>query len=530
MAFSIQTAARQHPRRIALVSSQGTWSFAAVAQAAARLARRIPQWQQKIDTEASRAESSRPPVALLGETRISTLIALYALFELEIPVVLIHPRWTRRERLQAVHQSGAGLYLKTSTGFSSTGPSGASSDLDAIEDPTSAFDALAADGRPLSPLGPETHPDEEALEVLPDVPPRASLPGESMALVFTSGTTSTPKAALLSRQAFLASARASEANLGWQRDDRWLLSLPVAHVGGLSVVTRCLAGRRTVVLDPSAHFNPKSFGENLSKYRVTLASLVPTMLHRLLQEETHWRPPSTLRALLVGGAAASPVLLKQAAARQVPVLTTYGLTETCSQVTTQSYPSSLPPKVDPHRVREPLEGCGRPLPGFQVRIHDGQIQVKGDGLMTGYLPLRHRPQPFTADGWLETGDLGYLSSTGELVVLGRKGDLIITGGENVHPQAVEEVLRQHPGLEDVCVFGVADPVWGQRVAAALVPGVTGAPDDSDLAAFCRERMARFKIPRAVAYLPQIPLQPNGKVNRRQVARDLKDKLRELRLS
>src|SRR6185437_8373891 len=173
--------------------------------------------------------------------------------------------------------------------------------------------------------------------------------------VYTSGTTGRPKGAVLSRRAFVASAAASAANLGWRDDDRWLVCMPLAHVGGLSILTRCLAAGRTVVLEP--RFDPDAVLAAIDRERVTLLSVVPTMLTALLE-----RPAasalSRLRALLLGGAAAPFSLLETCARRGIPALATYGLTEACSQVTVQ-------------RLAQPLRavpGSGQPLPGVEIRI------------------------------------------------------------------------------------------------------------------------------------------------------------------
>ncbi|MBX3251333.1 MAG: AMP-binding protein [Myxococcales bacterium] len=314
-----------------------------------------------------------------------------------------------------------------------------------------------------------------------------------LAIAFTSGTTGRPRAAVLSRRAFVAAARASEANLGWRDDDRWLLSLPPAHVGGLSVLVRAFLARRTVVLGPP-RFDARGFGAAVERHRVTLASIVPTMLHRLLDEG--WRPPASFRAVLVGGAAAPPSLLARAWAAGVPALPTYGMTETCAQVATRA-PGDL--RADPD--------VGAPLDGVEVRVRGGVLEVRGPTLFDGYLG---EPSPFDAEGWFSTGDLAALDDAGHLVVLGRRGDLIVRGGENVYPARVEAALVADPRIDAAMVVGVPDDEWGERVAAAVV-----ASDEAGALAALREApLAPFERPTRVAFVPALPTNAMGKPDRR----------------
>ena len=244
---------------------------------------------------------------------------------------------------------------------------------------------------------------------------------------------------VLSRRAFVASAHASALNLGWAREDRWLTYLPLAHVGGLSVLTRCLLARSTAVLAPGR--GARQLAAAVERHRITLLSLVPSLLERLLALEPRWLLPDRVRAILVGGAALPDRLRYEAAARSWPVLATYGLTEACSQVTVQRYGGPGP--------REP--GAGAALPGTEIRIVDGSIHIRGPTLFSGYLPRDPQADPSPA-GWFDTGDLGTVDSAGRLSVLGRRDDMIVTGGENVSPSEVEAALLACPGVAAACVF------------------------------------------------------------------------------
>lgn len=444
--LSLGAAAGEVPHRIALISEEGYISFGGLA---GRVARRVGEMDDL-------GEFSTPssPRGLVGSNEVKTLVALYALMEVGVPVALVHPRSPAAERAAWLTECAAEL-------------------LDIRDAPSAETVAL-----------PAPPPDDE----------------RCLAIVRTSGSSGRPKGVVLSRRAFAAAAAASADNLGWGDEDRWLLSLPVAHVGGLSVITRCLAGRRTVVVAPPGRFEPQQLGEWLSRWRVSLLSLVPTMLRRLL-ELPQWRPPAALRAVLLGGAATPPALRARAAQRKVPVLATWGLTEACSQVTTQALET----------VQRGELGCGRPLGKMKVRVRSGTIEIRGPQLLSAYLPAG-TPSPLDAEGWFVTGDTGRLDATGNLHVFGRRDEVIITGGENVHPQEVEAVLLSHPAIVEACVFGVDDDTWGQSVTAVLA---ASAPlDEVALRDHVKRYLASFKRPRRVLWWQELPKTPAGKVDRR----------------
>ena len=322
----------------------------------------------------------------------------------------------------------------------------------------------------------------------------------TLAVVFTSGSTGQARGVVLSRAGFLAAAHASAEHLGWRGDDRWLLALPLAHVGGLAVALRCLVARRPVVL-LEGDFAADRAAALLAAGAATLASLVPTQLDALLAD-SGWRPPPHLRAVLLGGAAAPAGLLDRAAARGVPFLATYGMTETWGQVATQ-----------------PLASAGRraalaPLPGVTLEAGSpgspAPIRIRTAARATGVLG---GPRD-ASTGWQVTSDLGWLDAAGHLHVTGRADDVIITGGENVHPLEVEAHVAAAPGVAAACVFAVPDARWGQLVAAAVVAaaGFDRAALVAHLAA-----LGPHHRPRRLAIVDALPLGPSGKVDRRAAA-------------
>ncbi|WP_440991221.1 class I adenylate-forming enzyme family protein [Haloarchaeobius baliensis] len=337
-----------------------------------------------------------------------------------------------------------------------------------------------------------------------DVPPSDA---EAL-LVFTSGTTGRPKGVRLTVANLVASATASAFRLGVDRDDRWLVPLPTYHVGGLAPLVRStLYGTTTVLQRGGDGFDPEATAGNLREHRCTCVSLVPTMLDRLL--DAGWTPADRLRVVLLGGAPASPELLDRCAERDVPAWPTYGMSEAASQVTTAT----------PEMAREHPGTVGQPLVTVTLRILDadgepcepgkrGELVVDGPQVTRGYLDDEHTDAAFSDRG-LHTGDVGYCDVDGRLWVTGRLDDLLVSGGENVDPNRVARVLREHPDVTEVAVVGLDDPEWGDRVAALVVGDCArDALDD-----WSRERLADHERPRTVAFADELPRTASGTVDR-----------------
>jgi o-succinylbenzoate---CoA ligase len=380
--------------------------------------------------------------------------------------------------------------------------------------------ALLELGATIVPLSPRlTAPERDRRIALAFGGPPAPAGSRPLALVFTAGTTGAPRAAALSAAAFRASAEASAANLGWRADDRWLVCMPLDHVGGLGIVTRSLLARRPLVLVP--RFEAREVLDTIRGERATLLSLVPAMLDRLLALAPRPDELRTLRAVLVGGAHASAALMRRARAAGFPVLATYGLTETCSQVTTRR-PEEVGDDEGDHN-----DDAGPPLPGVELRIVAGRIQVRGAMLFSGYVTPSGIEAPALEDGWFETGDAGRLDERGRLHVHGRTDEVIVTGGEKVHPLEVEDVLAAAGGVTAACVFGLEDPTWGAIVCAVLVAAGGAPPVDAALRAHLDAHLASWKRPRRIAWLDALPLTAAGKPDRASAARLAVPRLRDL---
>ena len=344
---------------------------------------------------------------------------------------------------------------------------------------------------------------------LPDQSPLLALPHPTPAdlcVMYTSGTTGTPKGVRITRENVFASAAGSAFNLGVLPSDRWLVCLPLFHVGGLSVIYRSVIYGTAAVLHRG--FDASVVARTLRTGEITHISVVATMLQRLLEVDAAPAPPQ-LRVMLVGGGPVPPPLLERAAELGYPVVQTYGLTEAASQVTTLS----------PDDAVRHLGSAGKPLLGTSLRIDGapgdaGEILVAGPVVSPGYFRRPDATAVVIRDGWLHTGDIGRIDADGYLYVLDRRDDLIVTGGENVYPAEVEAHLLAHGAVREAAVVGLSDDAWGQRVAAAVVVLPGTRPDE--LQAWLRGRIAGYKIPSNVVLVDVLPRTASGKVQRRLV--------------
>ena len=338
-----------------------------------------------------------------------------------------------------------------------------------------------------------------------------------LAIIYTSGTTGRPKGAMLTVGNFGSSAAASAANLGTGPDDRWLAVLPLFHVGGLSILLRCAIGGMTAVVHEG--FDAKAANDAIDAQGVTIVSAVAVMLQRMLDERGDRPYPPSLRGVLLGGGPVPRALLERAITAGVPVAPTYGLTEAASQVAT----------LAPHDVRSRPGSAGRPLPGNEVRIVSddgadvragapGEILVRGPVVMAGYAGQEAATRRAIVNGWLHTGDVGYLDPDGYLYVLDRRDDLIVSGGENVYPAEVEAALLAHPSVAEAGVIGVPDERWGRRVAAVVRLADGSSVTVDSLRAHCRSLLGGYKVPSEIHLVHgTLPRTASGKLRRSALA-------------
>lgn len=311
----------------------------------------------------------------------------------------------------------------------------------------------------------------------------------------TSGSSGELKVARLGRPSLHAALSAHAERMGWRDGDRWLLSLPIAHIGGLSILLRCFEAGATVVI-PATSFSALAWFEVICRAQVTLLSLVPTQLSALVSEGL--KSPGHVRAVLLGGAPCSRQLYEKARNLGWPILRTYGCTEACSQLATEVT----------------FDGGLRPLRGVSFEVNDqGLLLVRGPQLYDGYVGERSRlpSEP------LHTCDLGLIEPNGNIRILGRADETIITGGENVSPRLVEERLREFSGVDNACVVGIADETWGQVVGALLV--VNPAFDEARFLAAQATWPAHLRV-RRFHLVSDLPQNANGKLDRIEAHRQL----------
>jgi O-succinylbenzoic acid--CoA ligase len=330
-------------------------------------------------------------------------------------------------------------------------------------------------------------------------------------IIFTSGTTKSPKGVTLSYTNHLAHFEGHADRLPMKKGDRWLNCIPLYHVGGLQIILRCLIFGMPVVLH--GRFEIDVITNSIYNDNITIISLVPTMLKRILK--TTELQDTNLRCILLGGAKTTLDLVNQSIALNLPICTTYGMTESNSQICT----------ILTEDLKRKPESVGKPVFGLSLIIVNdndevlgsneiGEICVRGPSITKGYYNLsKKNSQSFVGDHF-KTGDLGYIDKDGDLFVLQRRVDLIISGGENVFPSEVEKVLLEHESISNVIVFGEEDDEWGQIVAAALITDEILSM--IELTEYCKKYLAGYKIPRNYYILSEFEETSSGKIIRQKV--------------
>lgn len=450
------------------------------------------------DALASHGVASGSIVAVRLPNGLAMVELVHASFLLDFTLQLVNTRLTKREIAFQLRDSGAAFFVHLSS------------------------DAVAEQVEPPAGVARLSLVDPESARSIRGGRPDAAISQAALVaevdfetprfILYTSGTSGAPKGVALHASHLFASATAQAKLLGASAADRWLLCLPLFHVGGLSILLRSVLAGSCVVLHEG--FDPAGVAADLARERVTGISLVANMLARVLDELDGTQAPPGLACVLLGGGASPAPLLARAERAGMPIAATYGLTEAASQVATR--PPGAPageglPLLPGVRVRI-VDDEGKPLPANAV----GEICITGPNVVRGYW---RRDSGAFREGWLHTGDVGALDDAGQLQVFDRRSDLIVSGGENVYPAEIEAVLLAHEGVAEAGVAGIEDANYGARPAAWIVPRTPPGPDDEELAGFCRERLAGYKCPVAFHRVEALPRNATGKLLRRELRAD-----------
>jgi O-succinylbenzoic acid--CoA ligase len=331
----------------------------------------------------------------------------------------------------------------------------------------------------------------------------------------TSGSTGTPKLVPLKRKQILFAAKASEENFRPDSNRYWLLCLPLNHVGGISIIIRSILYHSAIYrMDRFDEHQVATFMDENKLFQV--ASLVPTMLHCLL-ENPQFKTHKEFKTILLGGGPISQALLKKANIRGVPVVSSYGMTETCAQIAAN-------PLTKPSGLYIPVKSVGTVFSPNQAEIrsdsgntlsanNSGTIWLKGPQVFEGYTDKADNNGKFDKEGWFNTGDYGHMNATGQLFIETRRTDLIISGGENINPREVESALEEITNVGQAAVIGAPDEKWGQRVVAFIEPTTGEKPNAEKILEEVKRKLPGFKVPKEIILSDALPRTESGKIKK-----------------
>lgn len=361
----------------------------------------------------------------------------------------------------------------------------------------------------------------------PDFPEEATT-----ILMYTAGTTGFPKGVMLHHGSFTSYVLNNVSPVDPETEERNLLTVPLYHIAGTQAVMAAIYGGRTLVMQ--RQFDPKGWMELVQREQVNRAMMVPTMLKQVLDHPDFTSHDLSSLKVITYGAAPMPIEVITRALTEFPdcqFINAFGQTETAATITALTPDDHhIPPGLseeERNRRLKRLSSVGKPLGDVEMKVVDedgnqlppgvaGEIVARGQRVMAGYWKDEEKTKNTKRGGWIYTGDLGYVDEEGYFFLVGRASDMIIRAGENIAPEEVEKVLNTHPAVDESAVFGVADPTWGETVAAAVVckPGVPAT--EAELVEWCRERLASFKKPDHLAFVDELPRNPLGKVLRREL--------------
>lgn len=454
----LYTRAKEQPKDTALITSEARLTWSELFDRASEMASAWTEYVQKGDR-----------IALYGPSSIDYIVAIHAAQLLQVILVPINTRLTQHEIGEQLKQAKVRLVI-TNRAIS-----------------------------PIVPTLPFTARSHGTKLIVRQMPKQSV-----QSMLFTSGTTGRPKIVEQTMMNHFSSAMNAARHLGVGPDDVWLTVTPLFHMSGLAIVYRSVIYGVPLVLEP--HFSPTGANKWIEQENVTHVSLVAIMLERMLDAGLRRH---RLRVVLTGGGPVPLPILKRAIDAQIPVLQTYGMTETASQVAT----------LLPKDALRKIGSSGQAISPTEIRINsDQEIEVKGPTVMRGYFENEEATRKaFTADGFLRTGDIGRLDAEGFLYVLDRRSDLIISGGENIYPAEVESALLSVAGVTEAGVVGRADSKWGQVPVAFVISGL----EESEIRKEVSRLLAKYKCPVDYYFRDSLPRNANGKLMRHLLKEQVK---------
>lgn|SRR5690625_2322597 len=424
-------------------------------------------------------------IAILSTNSLDMLMTIHALSYLDAIVVLLNTRLTSSELNYQIKNSEATLLITT--------------------------EELCQEKK-LETNKVKTFTEIKELKQNVDKPLNESVNlNDIWTIMYTSGTTGLPKAVGHTYGNHWWSAISSGLNLGIHADDKWLSPLPMYHVGGLSVFIKSIIYGMSVYLLP--HYNKERLSNVLHEKEITIASLVTLMLADYLDSLEGQTSPAKLRAILLGGGSVPETLLNKAKDKKIPLFQSYGMTETSSQIATLSPTDNI----------RKLGSAGKPLMPAEVKVNAktneiGEVLVKGPMVISNYFNNEEATAESFKEGWLKTGDLGYLDEENFLYIVDRRSDLIISGGENIYPTEIENTLLNHDNIKEVAVVKKTDDKFGYVPAAFIV--LKNKNYKPDFSSYLKDSLAKYKQPKEYIFIDELPRTASNKVKRFELEKRL----------
>ncbi|MFJ7936344.1 o-succinylbenzoate--CoA ligase [Sporosarcina sp. NPDC096371] len=461
------------PEKAALSFGDDTWTFAQLKHKSMQLAEKL----------AANGLQEGQRIALLGPSNADMVFIIHACMLTGLEIVMLNSRLTTKELEWQLEDSGADAVI--------------------VADDMSAVIANSAVRLlPYSTI--------EQSEGQPFVVQDLWTADRTITIMYTSGTTGFPKGVRQTVGNHVSSALSSVLNLGLNDKDVWLCAMPLFHISGFSILVRSVLYGMEVRLYEK--FDPIQTAQEIRDGSVTRMSVVSLTLDKILRElekDNAMAHPS-FQTMLAGGGSVPVDYLERAVQRNIPVLQTYGMTETSSQTATLAAGDAM----------RKMGSAGKPLFFNQIKIKDmknpydkGEVFIRGPHVTPGYIGRFSAVHPLE-EGWLPTGDIGYFDEEGYLYIVDRRSDLIISGGENIYPAEIENALVAHPGVSEAGVCGREHSEWGSVPVAFVV--VTGNVPVEELRLFCEQRLARYKVPKEFRFVDKLPRNASNKLLRREL--------------